>query len=463
MRWILFTLALLTGAQAEDTGPPDEALPEIVNPLKYWNVASPKENYSGRDHLFDRIELRPVPAASFINKDKTDYLVPFSTQGKTQDAAGQLRAAWQRFEDRYYWRAMLELNNPAMSLTHCLVSVSQDLKTTTPEAFIATQNGMYPAFLNGKIPERPSRPDLFMDQYGLLPRVPREDFCDDFKTDFSVMYLPGQCFYLGTEKLFCIEGATPTLNPLSPKPINFKMDQAVARVAKATQRAETVYQAQYQGDALKALTPGVGFFPLAWDTLMTGAVIAPVAKLVPDLMGITRVAKEARNNLAGLHKYTAYLYFAQGVTMNQLSGLLALHTLPLRSDVLGRPPGVWQFEEFKRRLPINDPVSYERFGYTSVFQAWNEAKVLLLPEKLEAKPLRQMIYFASGINHIISLDPPGIIPVPVPAPVLIPVYAAGLPYAGVQTNFDWVSVAEGYQVPRVSGVPLLDYRGRTGQ
>ncbi|WP_162865744.1 hypothetical protein [Deinococcus wulumuqiensis] len=49
------------------------------------------------------------------------------------------------------------------------------------------------------------------------------------------------------------------------------------------------------------------------------------------------------------------------------------------------------------------------------------------------------------------------IPVPIPAPVLLKEFAAGLPYAGVQTHFTWQSVPEGYEVPKVRGVPPVDY------
>lgn len=41
-----------------------------------------------------------------------------------------------------------------------------------------------------------------------------------------------------------------------------------------------------------------------------------------------------------------------------------------------------------------------------------------------------------------------------PAPMLIEPFVAGLPYTGPQTRFSWVSVAEGYEVPRVQGNPL---------
>ena len=65
-----------------------------------------------------------------------------------------------------------------------------------------------------------------------------------------------------------------------------------------------------------------------------------------------------------------------------------------------------------------------------------------------------MIYMATGNNVSIQIPP---VVVPLPAPVLIKEFALGLPYAGLQTHFTWQSVPEGYEVPRVSGVPLIDY------
>ena len=52
---------------------------------------------------------------------------------------------------------------------------------------------------------------------------------------------------------------------------------------------------------------------------------------------------------------------------------------------------------------------------------------------------------------------PNMIPVPIPAPVLLKEFAAGLAYAGVQTHFTWQSVPEGYEVPKVRGVPPVNY------
>ena len=101
----------------------------------------------------------------------------------------------------------------------------------------------------------------------------------------------------------------------------------------------------------------------------------------------------------------------------------------------------------------HNPLAYERFGYTNLFQAWNEVRPRLLPEEPSAKPLRQMIYMASGATVYL----PSPTPVPVPAPMLLREFAAGLPYTGAQTRFTWVSVGEGYEVPRVQGVPAASY------
>lgn len=442
-------------------------------------AAEDAPNYD-RQNIYNTTNLTPLPHASFINvqrltayKDcvaqaqtedakkrceKYQFQVPYSMADETVRVGKDMRQAWQRLEDRYYWRAMLNLNNPAMYISHCLIDFGQNREADKPETIINTNDSMYPKELAGKIPQQDIKDKLRMDSYSILPNVPNSDYCDGVNLDFTIMYLPGTCIYLGSSKLFCIEGDQETLNPLAPKPIGFLYEEALNRVRAATGHAEQEYQKQYQQDILQAIKPTAKFFPLLWDTMLSGALIAPAQTLLPDsplLTALTQKAVAAGNQLDGVFKATAPVYYAQGLTSNAVTLPLRVHVLPGKKDVLvnPNPPGVWKLEEFKRTFPQEPSAIYERFGYTNLFSAWTRPTVKLLPEPLEAKPLRQMIYMATGANVYL----PNFVPVPMPAPIWIKEFGAGLPYAGLQTHFTWHSVAEGYEVPQVSGVPPVDY------
>jgi hypothetical protein len=53
-----------------------------------------------------------------------EFYLPLSSLEATREVARDLRRAWQRFEERYYWRVITELNNPAFWFAYCLAGVS---------------------------------------------------------------------------------------------------------------------------------------------------------------------------------------------------------------------------------------------------------------------------------------------------------------------------------------------------
>lgn len=434
-----------------------------------------------RQNILSSSQLTPVPYARFMNIEafkaykkcvqqniqnkkpqsegctKYDFTAPYSLDTETLRVATDLRTAWQRLEDRYYWRAMLELNNPSMFLSHCFINwQSGNGKADQAPYTLNVADSMVPNDIAGKLPTQNPDPRLRLDGYSVFPHVSNRDYCGDYSLDFWPMYLPGTCTYIFGARVFCIQGTKGSMNPLAPNPIGFDESRAVERVKSAIKKANTDYMKEYVQDVLKALKPTVKFFPLVWSGL-TDAVVAPTMQLKPDLAFIKNKGQEAGNAYGGIFKSTAPLYYLQGLSGPTLP--LRAHLLPPRKDVLGvgNPPGVWKLEEFKRSFPLNNPTVYERFGYTTLFQAWNEVRPRLLPEEPSAKFMRQMIYMAEGNNVYL----PNVTPVPIPAPMLISAFSAGLPYAGPQTQYTWVSVPEGYDVPRVSGLPTVDYSAVT--
>lgn len=420
----------------------------IPNLQKYQQNAS-----TCRDAL---INQKPAPADKC---PQYEWKVPYSLEADSISSARDLRAAWQRFEDRYYWRAIIELNNPVSLITHCLISVGNGVNPTAPRAKTHLPAGAFPSALDGKLPTSEADPQLHLDSYLPWPQVPASDYCGGITPDLWPMYLAGRCFFTpwGT-RLFCIEGDTVTLNPLAPRPIAFDMNRARDRVASAVKKAHTDYLVDYQEDTIKALLLDPDkrkyFFPLPWQSNVPGdgAVIAPIMNTSLSLTQFSDLAKTAKAKLGGLIGTNAYPYYFQWAYQ---SPSLLIHALPGRHEALGTPPGLWQLEEFKRLLSATSAPLQERLGYATFYQAWNELKTTFLPEDVAAKALRPVTYLARGDNIILSWPP---VTVPLPAPVPIsPYYPIGLPFVGPQMQFDWISVPEGYSIPRVKGQPLFDY------
>lgn len=439
-------------------------------------AAEEAPDYAGRDAIYSQTVLTPLPHARFMsitakkaykrcladNKGSStprtcpnyEFTAPLSSLDESVRVATDLREAWQRFEDRYYQRAVTELNNPASWFTSCVVNFSSGSKAQKAVWTLNSEPWMYPTQLKGMATVLPDD-RLHLDAYTLLPKVQNSDYCDGISPRVDFMYLAGTCTYLGAIRLFCLEGSQNTLNPAAPRPLWFRYDVALKRIQSAIRHAHETYLPQYVADVATALAPTAKWWPLMWSGL-DDAVVAPVMTLKPDLDGVMAEARRAGDALGAPFRLTAQAYYAQGLT-GPPAKLLRAHQLPSTTDDLGmennNPPGVWKLEEFKRRFPPNTAPLYERFGYVHLFQAWNRMVTTLLPEQAKAKAARQMIFQATGIYFYLHDGTS----VPVPAPILIREYAAGLPYAGPQTHFTWVSLPEGYPVPRVKGRPPLDY------
>lgn len=418
-----------------------------------------------------RLETLPrakLPYLSLINTAKggaNEWIVPYSQESGSVAAATGMRAAWQRFEDRYYWRANVELNNPALYLTHCLMNLNMGLQTRAVRARVTVgpeEVGADPK-ISGKYPF--SSPDgLKLDSYLPFPQVENREYCagvtPNLIPEIPVMYLPGLCFTVfGTPTGVCLEGEkTYVTNPLAPAPLYFNMNEARRRLADAVAKAHTDYLLEYQEDVVGALfnKNNKYFFPLPWQSLLpgNGAVIAPVMNQQVSPKPIADLANQVRQLYQSDPKTRLFAlnsspYFFQGLAR---SPSLSLHALPTRKDVLKSPPGVWLYEEYKRLLPPTSLPFQEQFGYTTFFEAYNEPKVALLPEDVAGKLTHPVLYYATGI----LLDLTGF-SVVLPQPMRIPEYMGGLPFVGPQARYDWKSVPEGYAIPKVKGQPRLDY------
>jgi hypothetical protein len=418
------------------------------------------KNYEQNREACRKAELE---GKAYTNPDdcpQYEYALPFSMLEDSQESARALRKAWQRFEDRYYWRAMTELNNPAYYIAFCYISWGGGPNPARPDVKISVPRANVPKQFDAKLEYPEPDPQFHLDDYIPLPKVPKEDYCDELNLEFlPFMYIPGFCISLFGQKIICTEdlGLTdPNASSSGTDPIWFNYDEAVRRVLRAIKRAHSTYLAQYQEDALNALLPRDEhklLFMTPWGSQVPddGAFVSPVMNLDVDPSQFVRLAQTATDKLEGVEALNAFAYYFQDIVR---SPSLNLNLLPGRTDRVGTPPGLWRLEELKRWLSPSSLPYYERLGYTSFYQAWNQLDATVLPEPLLAKALRPIMYFAVGVNLDINFTgisaSASLSPIPV-APYL-------LPFAGPRMYSSWVSVPEGYDIPRVKNAPLFDYR-----
>lgn len=392
----------------------------------------------------DEVNQRPTDTSLC---PQFEWSVPYSLLSESQEAARGLRRAWQRFEDRYFFRAITELNNPAFYFMNCWIDWGGGVNPTTPNVEIHVPHEGVPAEMDGKLEFPTENSRLHMDSYFPLPQVHNSDFCDGLSPAFlPFMYLPGFCFSVIGIQLFCTNNY--------PAPLWFNHQEALARVERSILKAHSDYLLDYQKDALAEILPGKRsyFLPLPWRTNIPGdgAFIAPVmdpTNFDPSpIYNTATLAKQRLNNA------NAAAYFFQKIVRSPTLDLL---TLPGQNNLLYDPPGWWQAEEFKRLLPPSNPIYQEQLGYVSMFEAWNQLDVAILPEAdLVSRALRSLIYWAVALRIDCNFE--GCTVVPEPAPVAVEPY--NLPFVGPRMHYGWISVPEGYGIPRVQGTPLLDYR-----
>ncbi|GEM49910.1 hypothetical protein [Deinococcus cellulosilyticus] len=401
-----------------------------------------------------------------------EWTVPFTTVEASEKVARQLRRDWQRFEERYWWRVHVQLNQLTEVPLRCWFNFPGSMTTHTPKAFVHNLQGFVPDYLKDKMDFTDFKREFWLDNsyYSLVPVVNNSDFCDGMPWDLIPMYLPGTCWdqsLVGYTRL-CLQGGD---GEGEPRPLLFDRGRAERRVQDAIKHAHSKYIPQYVADTTKTLSPGITdikFQPLWWNSYLygKGAVIAPVMNTEVDLKQFWDLPQYARDHLENgdANKPLTELYYS-----SSQSQALQILTLPGTKNVLESPPGSWKLEEFKRRLEPRMPSLYERFGYATFFQAWQTWDTLTLPQELKDRPARRIVFWATGtIEHTHWGTCYGWpIPIPFPCPVTdvytvpipIPIAPYFMPYTGPRTQHGWVSVPEGYPIPRVTGTPVFDYWG----
>lgn len=376
------------------------------------------------------------------------WRMPYSTTQATQEVARDIRKAWQRFEERYYWRVITELNNPAFYVPFCWLGLKGgDLNPPIPQAQVSVESSTIPQYpkdtdfrnrlqqaLGPRVP--PSSGSHSLDVYYPLPQIPTGDFCDGLSLNLlPIMYIPGFCINVSG-----FEWCTPGY--YEDQPLWFNEGEAQARVNRAIQHAISNYYSEYLQEASRiASTPRIGatappnwyvYAPVLWKTnlLQGGAVIAPVAgdlkapqdmanEVLQGVQGSWNAVMQARGAFPNEAQVLMTGYYAQSLLSlantpglsaikSQLMGLLggldqkaleAARTGVEKADFLARlqdqrgylaqeqktgAPGVFPFEEVKRWFPLGNILLQERLGYVSTFQVYNRIDATVLPTPKDA-------------------------------------------------------------------------------
>lgn len=445
---LLMTIALLGTAQA--LGPEDPKYGEF----RYSYLES-RVTKLPRLPFVEAVSAQAVEAC----KDKVGderrkclagytWRLPYSTTSATQEVAKDLRKAWQRFEERYYWRVITELNNPTFYIPFCWFGLKGgELNPPLPPARVSVDTFSIPDYpkdagfrqrLQQALGVRPSPASgtHSLDVYYPLPQIPTSDFCDGLGLNLlPIMYIPGFCI-----NVVSFEWCTPGYH--EDQPLWFNEKEAQARVNRAIQHAVSNYYGEYLQETSRiASTPRIGatappnwyvYAPVLWRTnlLQGGAVVAPVAgdlkapadmvsDITRDVQAVWNEVMRARGAFPNEAQVFLTAYYAQSLLSlgnvpglsalkSQLSSLLGgLDAKALEAnrkaleaaDLLARlqdqrgylaqeqktgAPGAFPFEEVKRWFPLGNIFLQERLGYVSTFQVYNRMEATILPTPKDA-------------------------------------------------------------------------------
>lgn len=404
-----------------------------------------------------------------------EWYLPVSSLEKTQEVAKEIRKAWQRLEERYYWRVMTLLGSP--NPAPCFFS-SNTLDPELPEVKVSFLKEYLPPDYTPPVEEIPveakklTRLDSYTYYWTFLASVNSEDFCHDLGLDIPV-FIPTICIRAIFE--FCFG------------PFFFE-DRANDRIMRALQDLAETYIPEYTEDVAKALgdlknfSLTGSFIPTGWSDFLPGGgvVLTPVLKTTEkalteakdDLEAIKEILEEAEFEDEKL-KAALWPYFSDGLREAAKRVSFGVLSLPpftgVRSAILqtlqGKEyrdevaKGIWPLEELKRRFPPSRFEIHESLGYTSYFQVFGTLASTILPDPnahwsgdYPAVVFLRSLHFWD-IPVVFCVGPSGIYvcEVKIPYPFFVKPYI--LPYMGPRYLWDWVSVPEGYPIPRVRGIP----------
>ena len=441
-----------------------------------------------------------------------EWRLPLSTVRATQTVSRDLIKAWQRLEERTYQHVMARIHHAVLltdanrltrEASWALTKGFFELNPALPEVRVGTGQDHFPARftppleVRGAAGDKALRLDWYSYYHASAARVPPSDYYPGVGEGdmFIFPYIPGGCVVAPFVRI-CSDGY--------PNPIWIDMGELEARARRGLEHAARHYIPDYEKDVLEAVrprgnpgdilgNPGQGdlevFIPSGWSgaLLGSGALVTPVIRLaqvaavLDDVRAIWDTLQQARYRDDNLNRAVTPYYLpalagllrrlgagnllalpalAESVRLNALS---LLQGSAYRSQI---SPGIWPLEELKRWFPPSRPEIHEALGYTTFYQVFGKLDFTPLPDPGAAwGPGEYAGYAFTRSLHIWNVpiiyyplerraepDFANIRPIPIkPYQVF---------YAGPRYFYDWVSVPEGYPIPRVKGVPLAVPVGR---
>lgn len=413
----------------------------------------------------------------------SEWQIPVSSLYGSQETARRIRRAWQRLEERYYWYTMsrLALPNPIP----CLVS-SDQLNPSLPEVKVSLLDEFLPPNHKPGVNKVPvaaageTRLDRYTYYWLQFASAKPSDFCDGLyqsPLDLIPAFYPTSCLRI------------PLLGDQCIGPI-YLDGLGNPRIQSGIERLGKVFIPDYERDILEAVMPRVGgglqdpdyFNPTLWSGVLLGggAALTPVVRIGSD--AVTRAGDDLKQvvDLINSARFdddklnaARWPYFYRGVSEAARRISLVLPNLPsvpaadtalaaLNGAEYRNPSvrGIWPLEEIKRRFPPSSYQLQESLGYTSYFQAFGRLEATVLPdpnarwgsgEYSSTAFMRSLHFWDVPIVYGLCPDTGFICEVKIPRPYMVPPYI--LPYAGPRYLWDWVSIPEGYPIPRVEGLP----------
>jgi hypothetical protein len=443
-----------------------------------------------------------------------EWHLPLSTLEATRSVAWGLILAWQRLEERTYWHTLARINYQAgVSERRCealdsLVHLYGDIfRGDKPEVSVGVAPEHLPAGFRPPLPfvsaaaEGNFRMERYTYYYVGGTGIYSWEYCDALGAgDLPIYpYKPGFCVKMFGRRVYC--------TPRYPEPFYIDMEEFKGRARRGMTHAATAYVADYERAVANLARPWGNltgfaealvqgrvrdpeiFAPADWSgaLLGSGALVAPVIRLAEfsdvkgDLEAIWDTIRRARygdddlNRLKELYFVPSFkgllsrIGLAGAIPLPQVAEVARVQALDLlqgpryRSEV---SRGIWPLEEVKRWFPPSRPEVHEALGYATYFQVFGKMDFTTLPDpraRWGTAEYAGVTFLRSlhiwNVPLIFDFDGPlGLRPIPVVYPDPFNIYPIFIPpyvifYSGPRYYYDWVSVPEGYPIPRVRGTP----------
>lgn len=273
---------------------------------------------------------------------KTSWSLPLSSLAATRDVARSLKRAWERFEDRYFFRVVTELNNPIYWFAYCTLGLGIDSysydngtppdKDFIPDGTLPPELGalftdevyniisQYRIAITNSSPERLSSPNYDAASRGqhreplyvpFFPTKNPREFCDNLGFNLPVFHIPAISVKV------C--GFTVLTTPGYPdSPWIFDYDEADRRIKRAVAHSYENYYPDYLVEVFARLVPFGQLIPTRSSSGQLGTLLNQISNL----------------NLGNLQNSSNPIDLAKQ-TFSALEGGIAYFPLPWQAPMLG--------------------------------------------------------------------------------------------------------------------------------